>query len=122
MSFIKGSCRVKKNFEGPSHMRNWRGREIAGDKGASERLATTAAGADLWQIGKALRQVRRSPRHRRPGPPRGARARFGRSEYIRKMMDFADHPNALSAGTRIRGSRTDGSIQANFDLLKERSR
>lgn len=40
---------------------------------------------------------------------------------IRKMMDCADHPNALVCWNSNSGEQDDkGSIQANFDLLKDK--
>lgn len=40
---------------------------------------------------------------------------------IRKMMDFADHPNALVCWNSNSGDQdANGSIQANFDLLKDK--
>ena len=40
---------------------------------------------------------------------------------IRKMIDYADHPNALVCWNSNSGEEDeDGSIQANFDLLKDK--
>jgi len=42
-------------------------------------------------------------------------------KLIRKMMDFADHPNALVCWNSNTGEQDEnGSIQANFDLLKDK--
>ena len=74
------------------------------------------------QIGKALRQVATF------AAGIGIQVRLevhGKDscdpKYIRKMMDAADHPNALVCWNSNSGEQdADGSIQANFDLLKDK--
>jgi len=75
-----------------------------------------------WQIGKAWREVAAFAADLGIETRMEVHGRGGSADpkNIRKMVDAADHPNALVCWNSNQGEDDEtGSIQANFDLLKD---
>ena len=120
----KDPAEVKKNIEGAIAYA-----QLAADVGAPGiKVRPNGLRDDVppeqtcEQIGKALKQVATF------AAGIGVQVRLevhGKNssdpKYIRKIMDFADHPNALVCwNSNTEEQDANGSIQANFDLLKDK--